>query len=269
MSWIVDVVIVAFLIIATVIGVYKGAIKGFLGLAFLVANIVLSIWLSKYLASYLMGTSFGDTLQIWVNTWFTGSNEALFNSVLTKTDSELFILYEGVQVPFATALEYAKIPSFLAPTITSAVFAVAESGYTLAQVLVPSISSFIMIILSCVILLIFFAIVFGIIKAFLRKLLVNKAARGIDRVLGAVFGLLKGVLLVLIVFLALNMFSNIPALESTFAAINSSFIGGFIYSTNILQLMLDAFANLQQFFSEAITSMFDTSQIFSLAVKAV
>lgn len=256
MNWIVDVVIIIILALSAFAGWRKGAIKSVIGLVFLIANICLSIWLSKYLADFLMSTSFGNIVKNWVSGWFGGSNAELFNSVITKTETDIFVTYQGVQIPFATALEYAKFPSFLIPIVTSAVSAIAVNGLTLSEILVPSLASFLMIIFSIFILLIIFAIVFGIIKSFLRKLFASDGLRAVDKLLGLFCGLIKGILFVLIIFLILNMFSNIPILASVFNVIEASYIGGFVIKTNLLQMMLTLFANLQQYFTNLFGTMF-------------
>lgn len=252
MNWL-DLALVIFLTIFIIIGIKKGFMSSFLSTFSFIAVAIGAFFLYKPLSSLL-------------NNWF-GLEQSIFNSY-----HENLISHSADFNANLLEIEETKLRSFVKATLGSGVipfiprimfnlFLNTKSLYTklhssthssrsLADIVSSSYASFFTTIISYAIT---FALLFLVVLLF--KLLINKLreigfVRIVDNTLGAFYGIIRALVILIIICLVIKLLSPLSFMKPVTSYIESSFFGKLIY--NQITNLLDNFFS----YSDIISSIF-------------
>lgn len=242
MNWL-DLAILIFVIIFIIIGIKNGFMSSLISNFSFWAIIIASFFLYKPLSSLL-------------NNWF-GLKNVIYDSYHAKLvdfsadfDKNLLLIEESELRGFVrSTLNLGAIP--LIPKIMFKLFLNTKSLYfklhsaniesrTLADIISNSYASFFTTIIA-------FAITFILLWliVFLIKLLVNKLrniglVRIVDNILGAFYGFLRGIAILVIICIVIKLLAPISFMKPVTNYISNSFFGKIIYVqiTNLLDNLL-------------------------------
>ena len=194
----IDVIVLGILIVFALIGLIKGFIKQVLSIFGLFAGIILAYFLTPVIKDFVK-----NYIPVLVDLSYTIAN-------LIPGISKI-----GAITPdnASIILEESGIPKIAHPII----IALSESGISNVVSIVADV---ILTVIIFILLLILSLIVFKIVKKVFEKITENKAVKGVDRVLGLIFALLKGITLIFIVVFTLSML--IPSFNNVLTPTNSA-----------------------------------------------
>ena len=231
---------IVFLLICLLIGMKKGLVSGLFTLIGVVASIVLAAYLAKPLGEWLYGFGWGDSL-----------SSSIYQTLLDK-DANFGAILSNSQVEqnMDALLSATGMPSFLFPMLSSLVLSfVPETATEAVGVYIANgVTNIVFIAASFIVLFILFAIAFAVLKHFFKgSIKKHKFIKSIDMVLGAVFGLaigaivLCGVSYAIVMIVALNndvstWFINTMSLDDP----NVTTFAKWLYEQNFVQLILDS-----------------------------
>lgn len=237
MNWI-DIGIIVILIVFIAIGFWKGLIFSLLSVFSTFVNFCISIFLARPITNLL-------------NNWF-GMESSMCKGFMSKFSSAtpLFdtnmvgMTKSEISSHISKTLSEGKVPF---KKLLSAMIKIspeqieAKESCTLNEILSKSFSAFFSLIIGFII---SFAIIYLIL--WIISLLTNKAReidgiRITDRILGVLFGLIKGFLFVAFLFSILSFFNEDGSLKSVFDYINQSQLGSWIY--NVVKTLVDKYLN--------------------------
>ena len=204
---IVDAIVIVILVVTLIIGLSKGFARQILSLLGIVAALALAIIFCADFGTFLLNTF--PTLKDGVVSW-----------ILKSFGLEGVSLEVGLSVEQIVAIleENTTIPSFLHGAIANAIV---ESG---AQIqLIDVVSSWVMNVISFVVIFVGSLIIFGLIKAIFAKLTELPIIGAVDKILGGAFSVLKATLIIMLVIIVLSGFTvdvdsfiNPPNVEVSF-----------------------------------------------------
>ena len=193
----IDIIVFGVLIVFAIYGLIKGFIKQILSILGLFAGILLAYFLTPIIKDFVK-----TYIPIAVDLAHSLANLIPgINEIGSITSDNASIILEG-----------SGIPKIAHPII----IALSESG--LSNV-VSIVADIILTAIIFILILIVSLIVFKIVKKIFEKITENKAVKGVDRFLGVVFALLKGLTLVFIVVFTLSVL--VPSFNSVLMPINS------------------------------------------------
>lgn len=187
---IIDIFILAVLGISVIYGMYKGFISSVLSIAALIGAAALSFMMSGDLAAWLKGNqTLVDTLLYYTDAGSRISNlELSLLSVAQVSESVL-----------AGILESANLPSAFESAFVAALSG-ANGSMTIAQLLSQTIVSVSISILSFLCCFFVFYIAAMFVIHLINYVFELPVLRHLDALIGGVFGLMRGVLLMFIIF---------------------------------------------------------------------
>ena len=186
---IVDAIAIVALLVSLIIGLSKGFAKQILSLLGIVAALALSVLFCADFGAFLLKTF--PTLKDGVMTWILNA----FG--LSNVNLETGLTAEQI---VAALEEGTSIPSFLQMPIANAI---AESGAGLIDV----VSSWVMNVISFLVIFVLSLVVFALIKAIFAKITELPLIGTIDRVLGGLFSVLKTMLIIILLLIVLSGFT--------------------------------------------------------------
>ena len=208
---IIDIVILVVLSVSVVFGMYRGFISGVLSLAALIGAAVLAFMMSGDLSAWLKG------------------NETLVETLMYYTDAgsrvanlDLSLLYSSQvnEGALAQILKSANLPAaFESVFITS--IASANGGMTIAQLLSQTIVNVSISILSFLICFFVCYLAATFVIHLVQYVFELPVLRHLDALIGGVFGLIRGVLLLFILFALVPIvlaIAPVPMIEELVAA---------------------------------------------------
>lgn len=238
MNW-VDIAIILILIVFVAIGFWKGLIFSMLSVFSSTINFCISIFLAEPVTGLL-------------NKWFrlesaiTSGFSAKFSSAsslfdvnmvsMTKSEMSTHVsktLAEG-KVPFKNILS--KLISITPEKIQG------KTSITVGEVLSKALGGFFSLIIGFIICFILIYVILWIVSLITKKAREVDGIRITDRILGVLFGLVKGFLFVALIFSILSFFNEDGSLKSVFDYINSSSLGSWIY--NVVNNIVDKYLNI-------------------------
>ncbi len=234
-----DYIVIAIFAISIIFGIYKGFISSAGGILVTVASWIAALMFTDDLALYIQQkTNFLEEIIYYVQ-----ADEKIVDLTLRK--ASIFSLSEET---IANAIETAKMPEFfktnVAENISNRVFTAIE---TLGDYFDYTVGSIIVNIMCFVAILLVSALVLSIIKAALEAAVKLPALRYVDGLLGAAFGLLRGLFLVYVFFLILPaLLLVIPdsIVTEYLGDVSDAPIASVFYETNILMSYIGGFIKL-------------------------
>ena len=217
---ILDVLVVVILLIFAITSAKKGFIEGIFGLLTTIVALAVALIFANVVVD-ATGGLFGlkDTI-------YTGSLGFLEGIEGFNTD----ISKEGLEASLQ-----GKLPEFVITTIVAEYGADVPAGTTIAMQLATPVTDFIMFAIAGIVLFIVAKLVLSILKGILSGIINAIALLGaVDKLLGFVLGLVKGALLIGILFM---LISFVP-IEGLNEFIHTSIFAHVIYDQNPLQILL-------------------------------
>lgn len=227
MNW-VDIGIIAIIIVFVGIGFGKGLIFSLMSVFSTFVNFCISVFLARPITNLL-------------NSWFN-MEKAITNSFATKftNATPLFdtnmvgMTQKEMSEHISTTLSEGGIPF---KKTLSAIMKItpeqieAKETCTVNQILSKSFGAFFSLIIGFVISFLLIYLALWIISLITKKAREIDGIRITDRILGVLFGLVKGFLFVALIFSILSFFNENGALKSVFDYINQSSLGSWIFTT--------------------------------------
>lgn len=252
MNWL-DLALIIFIIIFIIIGTKKGFMSSFLSSFSFIAVAIGAFFLYKPLIS-LLNNLFGLEQSI-----FSSYHQKLINHSADFNVNLLSLKESELRYFVKTTLASGAIP--FVPKIMFNIFLNTKSLYSklhnsthssrsLADIVSSTYASFFTTLISYAIT---FLLLCGIILLF--KLLINKLrqigfVRVVDNTLGAFYGIIRALCILIIICIVLKIISPISFIKPAISYIESSFFGKLIY-TQITNLLDNFFS-----YSDIITSIF-------------
>lgn len=211
---IVDVVLIAIILIAGIIGAIQGFLKQILSVLGILAAIIISCLFCQFVASAL-------------TSMFPGITESIAGEINSVINLDSILSSSATKESIIEVLQTTQLPAFTYDLIADIILKYAgdvQISLVIAEWVVVGISFVVLFILSL--------IVFAIIKKFLNALTKLPIIGTINTVLGAVFSILK-VLIVIIVF-AILLSLLIPNINTLF---NPTLENGEMINSMLSQLL--------------------------------
>lgn len=254
MNWI-DVGIIVILIVFIAIGFWKGLIFSLLSVFSTFVNFCISIFLARPITNLL-------------NNWF-GMENAICNGFMSKFSSAtpLFdtnmvgMTKSEISKHVAQTLSDGNVPF---KKILSAMIKIspeqieAKETCTLNQILSKSFSAFFSLIIGFIISFAIIYLILWIISLITKKAREVDGIRITDRILGVLFGLIKGFLFITLLFSILSFFNEDGSLKSVFDYIGQSQLGSWIF--NVVKGIVDKYLN----FGAVVKAVQEHKFLFSL-----
>lgn len=237
MNWI-DAILLVILIVFVSIGFWKGFIFSILSMFSAFINFVLAIFLTRPVTN-LLNSWFGleGGLTNAFSNKITSMGEGFSTNLVGMTDSE-------ISTHVSSTLKESNFPMqnlFKSMLNIKADQIADKTSLTLNDILSKSLGSFFSLIISFVIVFLLIYLVLWIISLISKKAKEVDGIRIVDRLLGVVFGLVKGALTIAFVFAILSFFSEDGVLEPVFNYINNSAIGSWAYQN--INTLVDKYLN--------------------------
>lgn len=237
MNW-VDIGIILILIVFIAIGFGKGLIFSLMSVFSVSINFFISIFLARPVTNVL-------------NSWFGLENSLTkafmsnFSSTTPLFDTNLVgMSKKEISKHVTQTLSEGDIPfkKMLSSMLKISPEQIeAKETCSLNQILSKSFSSFFSLIIGFVISFLFIYLVLWIISKITNRAREIDGIRITDRILGVVFGLIKGFLFVALIFSILSFFNEDGSLKSVFDYINESSLGSWIF--NVVNGIVDKYLN--------------------------
>lgn len=204
---VIDIVLVVVLLIYALVGVKKGFFKSLLSLFNWVVCLVLAIWLAKYIANWV-GSWFG--MEAAISSKISGSivsaNENLGNSVASFGSKDAIVAAcSGMNGLMKSLINIIFSSNKVDFTSEASVADIAGAGAGHICVLA----------ISAVLLFIVIKLVLLILGKLFDNIARTKIMGGLNRVLGFVFGLVKGACIVVIINIIAVALSLVPVVNNT------------------------------------------------------
>ena len=224
---IIDIVILAVLAVSVIYGLYRGFISGVLSVAALIGSAALAFSMSGQLAAWLQG------------------NRTLVSTLLYYTDAgsrigdlELSLLpaSQVTQNALTQILSGAKLPAAFESAFLSAIGA-APAAMTVSDLLSNTIVSVSLSILSFLICFLLSYIVLTFVIHLIQYVFELPVLRHLDALAGGLFGLVRGALLLFILFALVPIVLAVAPVEPLQAMIDQSRLAPLFDSRIILSIL--------------------------------
>lgn len=239
MNWI-DIGIIGIMLIFISIGLWKGFVISMVSMFTSSINFIISLFLVRPTTN-LFNKIFG--LESALTKGFTGK----LSSMSSGFDTNLVgMSREEISSHVSKTLSESKFP--LKGLFKSMLDITPEkidgkASCTLNQILSKSLGSFFALIITFVVIFVLIYVVLFVISKVSKKAQEVTTIRVIDRILGFVFGLIKGAICIAFIFGILSLFSESGALSEVFTYIHASKIGDWAY-TNV-NYFVDKYVNFK------------------------
>jgi hypothetical protein len=252
MNWL-DLGIIVFLIIFLIIGIKKGLMSSVLSNFSFGINAVLSFFLCKPIASLydkIFGISgaiansyetklLSASADFGTNLLSLGENE-LSNFVSTTIDKGGF-----------SGLTKSLFKLFINnQSLYSKLHSAGIESRTLSDIISNSYASFFTTIIAFVTSVLLLYLIVWLFKLLVKKLRTIGFVRFVDNTLGAIYGIFRCFIILVIICLVIKLLSPFAFMQSVTSYINGSFFGKFIYST--INNFFDNYLN----FNDVATAIF-------------
>ncbi len=213
---VIDILVLVVIAVSVIFGMHRGFISGVLSVAALIGAVALSFAMSGNLAAWLNGNeTLVETLMYYTDAGSRVSNLDLsLMSVSQVTESALKQILESANLPAAFESAFVSAVGAAASSVTS-------SAMTIAELLSQTIVSVSISILSFLICFFLSYIVATLVIHMVNYVFELPVLRHLDALMGGVFGLARGVLLVFILFALIPIvlaIAPVPMIEELIAA---------------------------------------------------
>ena len=224
---IIDIVILAVLAVSVIYGLYRGFISGVLSVAALIGSAALAFAFSGDLAAWLNGNqTLVDTLMYYTDA----------GSRIKNLDLSLLTVSQVTDSALAQILESANLPSAFQSVFVQNI-GVSEDSTAISTLLSQTIVSVSLSILSFLICFLLAYIVLTFVIHLIQYVFELPVLRHLDALIGGVFGLARGVLLLLILFTLVPIVMAIVPIEPLQALLDGSKLAPLFDSRLIMAIL--------------------------------
>ena len=228
---IIDIIILAVLGVSVVFGLYRGFISGVLSVAALIGSAALAFAMSGELAAWLQGNqTLIDTLMYYTDA----------GSRIPNLDPSLLSVAEVTEGALAQILEMAGLPAAFETAFIENL-GLASGAQTISAVLSQTIVSVSLSIISFLICFLLAYVVMTFVIHLIAYVFELPVLRHLDALIGGVFGLARGVLLLFIFFSVVPIVMAVVPIEPLEAMIESSQLAPMFDSSLILTILNGGF----------------------------
>jgi len=243
-----DIIVILIIIGSVLLGVSQGFFKGAFGIVKFIVAIVLAVLLSgafSNLVNAIAEAISGQRLDVMYTQRMADNlteRNAIFGVSGGYTEAQVKAALASLSLP-------AFIINLLAPALMNALAgSTASLGYAVAAVIVRIIMDILAFLLVFLIVFIILTIVVNVLSKYINQ---NKYAKGVNQGLGAVFGLLKGLLVVWISLCIIGFLGSIVAFIQN--DINNGIgIARFLQEYNPISAWLNAQFDYEKIINEAV-----------------
>ena len=238
MNWI-DLVIIVIILVFVIIGCCKGFMFSILSLFSAFINFIIALLLTKPINTLLsnwfnMEGSLQNAFLNHFNSMHTGFSANIVGMTNDQLSSHISSTLSESNIPFEKLL---KLLLNVTPEKLSG-----KETESIGNILANSFGSFFSLIISFVIVFIIIYLILFILSLISKKAKQVDGIRATDRILGVVFGLINGALVVVSLFAILSFFKEDGILEPVFNYIKQSQFSGWIYSN--VNILVDKYVTL-------------------------
>ena len=224
---IIDIIILVVLGVSVLFGMYRGFISGVLSLAGLVGSAALAFAMSGELAAWLKGN---ETL-VQTLLYYTDAG-----SRITNLDLSLLSVSQVSESALAQILGSANLPAAFESAFISGIGS-ASGSMTIAQLMSETIVSVSLSILSFLICFLIAYVVLTFVIHLIQYVFELPVLRHLDSLIGGVFGLMRGVLLLFIFFALVPIVLAVAPVEMISDLIAASKLAPMFDSQLILSIL--------------------------------
>ena len=224
---IIDIIILVVLGVSVLFGMYRGFISGVLSLAGLVGSAALAFAMSGELAAWLKGN---ETL-VQTLLYYTDAG-----SRITNLDLSLLSVAQVSESALALILKSANLPAAFESAFISGIGS-ASGSMTIAQLMSETIVSVSLSILSFLICFLIAYVVLTFVIHLIQYVFELPVLRHLDSLIGGVFGLMRGVLLLFIFFALVPIVLAVAPVEMISDLIAASKLAPMFDSQLILSIL--------------------------------
>lgn len=224
----VDIFALVFLFGFALRGLFKGFAKSFVSLFGTIISLLLAILLCSTVARFLenefsLVSTISDSLTSTLNKLF---GESVMNTTLEQATEE--------------SLGNAGVGSWLIAIVLSFKDEInIPSDVTLSQLLCPTFSYYLVIVIAIIILFVLFKILLFLIGEIVKKMYTISLVRHVDRILGFALGLFSGIIYIELIITTMSVVP-IKFIQDAYAFITSSGIVNFINKLNLFNVIMNA-----------------------------
>ncbi len=218
----IDIIIIALILLSAIIGTVKGFVKSLLGFFGWIIAIVLAVSLASPTGTLLSDkTSIDDSISTKLESTVTGWSSYMSTELTQENYHEVI----------TSALGETKIPEFVQQPIVQAIDGLVESnadtviGKTPAVIISSTLANLAVTAIAFIIIFILTLIIIAIIKHFLTKAISKvNLIKKIDKVLGFLFGLVEGFVIVCLIIGVLGFITSMGMVPQLSEMLNEGII---------------------------------------------
>lgn len=222
----IDIIIIAILLIFIIVGVCRGFIFSLLSVFGGIINIYLATLLTKPMTSL--------TSTIGLNSAITNAYAQKMQAFSGFNENLVGKTAEQLQAHIKSSIDGSSL-SGITKTLTNWFLKISpenlqgKTSVTLTDILSKAFASFWCVLIAFIVSLVIVYLVLWVITLIANKLKQIKPINATDKILGVLFGAVKGSLIVCLIFAVLSLFNQTGIMGDVVSAIQSSKIGGWSY----------------------------------------
>jgi len=221
-----DFIVIGIIIIAGIIGLFKGLINTLYKLVTYILAIYLSFKLAKPISTWFYGTSIYIKIQEGITNFI--SNLGLnFENLENLSPENISNSIKGMPLP-------ESINQSVAETVSS----IGGSANTMLESFIMTISNLILLVLCGLILFLVFKLLFSLFGHVIKGITQIPIIKQLDKLGGGILGILIGIVIIFVLGIVLTFFVSNESMQPIFVVVNNSFFAHYFYNSNILTGLL-------------------------------
>lgn len=248
MNWI-DIVLIVLLVVFVAIGFWKGFIFSVLSLFSVFINFILSLFLTKPISSLFNGwgleTKLASAFASKISSIHTGFDTNMIGMNQEQINNHVSTTLSEGDFPFKSMFE--RMIDFSPEAVAH------KTNLTLTDILSKSLGNFFSLVISFTVAFLLISLVLWLIGFISKKAKQVEGIRVVDRLLGVVFGLIRGAIAISTIFTVLAFFKEDGILQTVFEYIDSSTIGSWVYEN--MNTLVDKYLNFGEITQAAMDSV--------------
>ncbi len=225
MQYILDIVVLIVLVFCIFRGIKRGAVRTIFSLFSFIIALVLTFMLASPFAQYMEKLSFGESM-----------HASISKAVEDKIDGFLF-KEEDVETTNTTEsiLDTLSVPTYMKKSLfLKSDFFVRNSDVPASKAVADTLASAYMKLIYSVVLFVLLLIGLRLLRILAELVFKLPLLKDVNRIVGAVAGLINGIVIAYLLLSAVSALSSLPGAEWLQSAMESSYIFKNIYENNAL-----------------------------------
>lgn len=257
MNWF-DAIIIAVLLVFMAFGIKKGFMFSVIDMFGFFVNFVIAAFLSGPIRSLLGVMGMESGIAGSLHGHYAGLGEGFTKNLIgyAETGNVSDFVTETIEHSSMSGFGKKLFNGTINNDLATKLAAAQESGTTtlsLADIISKSLAQFITVVVAFIIAFVLVYALLLIIKLICKKIQQMSFANVFDKVLGALFGIVKGFMFWVLIFAVLSFFSDNGLLSSVIGYINKSAIGGWL-RTSVNTFMIE-YVDIKQFIIDLLNKL--------------